>query len=299
MSQHSNCRLCGGESFPREGNIRTNKKIEANQILECINCSFVFLNDDSHISDLHYEQSLMHDSNQTLEESRNNTNEDDLRRFEMLATEVKDKNLLEVGVGNAGFLRLAQISTNAAYGVEPEKKHHENFKQENLNIYSSLNSFKETKVAIDVIVSFHVIEHVKNPIIFLFELLGFLRKDGKLFIETPNSNDALIKLYESPAFKNFTYWDNHLVLFNYKSFEYMLCKIQGIKYKSIPIQRYGIANHLYWLSVGKPGGHKYWASLETERIKSEYRNQLYGLQMNDTLFYEIIKIDDECKIDTQ
>jgi len=299
MSQHSNCRLCGGESFAREGTIRTTKKIAANQILECLNCSFVFLNDDSHISDFHYEQSLMHDSNLSLEESRNNTMEDDLRRFEMLATKVKDKNLLEVGVGNGGFLQLAQISASTAYGVEPEKKQHEKFKQENLNIYSSLNSFKETKVAIDVIVSFHVIEHVKNPIEFLVELLVVLRKDGKIFIETPNSNDALMKLYESSSFKNFTYWDNHLVLFNHKSFEYMLGKIQGIRYKSIPVQRYGIANHLYWLAAEKPGGHKHWANLETDLIKSEYKNQLYSLQMNDTLFYEIIKIDSECKVGPQ
>ena len=299
MSQYSNCRLCGGESFAREGKIRTTKKIAANKILECLSCSFVFLNDDSHISDFHYEQSLMHDSHLSLEESRSDTKEDDLRRLEMLATEIKDKNLLEVGSGNGGFLKLAQDLVNTAQGIEPEIKHHENFKEEGLNIYSSLLSFRETKAAIELIVSFHVIEHVNNPIEFLVELLAVLRKNGKIFIETPNSNDALIKLYESSSFKNFTYWDNHLVLFNHKSFEYMLRKIQGIRYKSIPVQRYGIANHLYWLATEKPGGHKLWANLETDLIKSEYRNQLYSLQMNDTLFYEIVKIDEECKVDPQ
>jgi len=299
MSQHSNCRLCGGESFVRGGKIRTTKKIAANKILECFNCSFVFLNDDSHISDFHYEQSLMHDSHLSLEESRSDTKEDDLRRLEMLATEIKDKNLLEVGSGNGGFLKLAQDLVNTAQGIEPEIKHHENFKEEGLNIYSSLLSFRETKAAIELIVSFHVIEHVNNPIEFLVELLAVLRKNGKIFIETPNSNDALIKLYESSSFKNFTYWDNHLVLFNHKSFEFMLRKIQGIRYKSIPVQRYGIANHLYWLANEKPGGHKLWANLETDLIKSEYRNQLYSLQMNDTLFYEIVKIDEECKVGPQ
>jgi SAM-dependent methyltransferase len=299
MSQHSNCRLCGGESFAREGNIRTSKKIAANKILECLNCSFVFLNDDSHISDFHYEQSLMHDSHQSLEESRSSTKEDDLRRLEMLVTEIKDKNLLEVGSGNSGFLKLAQGLVNSAQGIEPEKKYHEIFKEESLNIYSSLLSFRETKAAIEIIVSFHVIEHVKNPLEFLVELLAVLRKDGKIFIETPNSNDALIKLYESSSFKNFTYWDNHLVLFNHKSFEYMLGKIKGIAYKSIPVQRYGIANHLYWLAAGKPGGHKHWASLETDLIKSEYKYKLKSLQMNDTLFYEIIKTDDECMVGPQ
>ena len=126
MSQHNNCRLCGGESFERKGSIRTTKKIAANKILECLNCSFVFLNDDSHISEFHYEQSLMHESHLSLEESRDNTAEDDLRRFIMLETEIKDRDLLEAGSGNGGFLKLAQDSANTAQGIEPEKKHHEN-----------------------------------------------------------------------------------------------------------------------------------------------------------------------------
>lgn len=296
MSQHNNCRLCGGESFERKGSIRTTKKIAANKILECLNCSFVFLNDDSHISEFHYEQSLMHVSHLSLKESRDNTTEEDLRGFIMLETEIKDRDLLEAGSGNGGFLKLAQDSANTVQGIEPERKHHENFKAENLNIYSSLYYFKENIAAVDVIVSFHVIEHVKNPTDFLTELLAVLRKNGKLFMETPNSNDALIKLYESTSFKNYTYWDNHLVLFNHKSFEYMLGKIEGIKYKSIPVQRFGIANHLHWLAAEKPGGHKHWAFLETDLIKSEYKNQLSSLQMNDTLFYEIVKIDNECKL---
>ena len=33
-----------------------------------------------------------------------------------------------------------------------------------------------------------------------------LSKDGRIIIEVPNVNDALITLYRSEAFQNFTYW---------------------------------------------------------------------------------------------
>lgn len=284
--------LCGSISFERKGKIRTTRKIIANKVLECSNCSLVYLNDDTHISDFHYEQSQMHDKQLDLMESRSETKVDDLRRLRMLESEIKDKNLVEVGCGNAGFLTLAKHLVKSAVGIEPEKKNHDNFKLEGLSVYSSINEYandlnNNNDNKPDIIVSFHVIEHVKNPLEFLLQILSLLKPSGKAYIETPNSNDALIKLYDSSAFQDFTYWDNHLVLFNQKSFEFMLSKIMGINFKSIPVQRYGIANHLYWLANEKPGGHKKWNFVESTRMNEDYKEALSDLNMNDTLFYEI------------
>ncbi len=284
--------LCGSISFERKGKIRTTRKIIANKVLECSNCSLVYLNDDTHISENHYEQSQMHDKQLDLMESRSETKVDDLRRLRMLESEIKDKNLVEVGCGNAGFLTLAKHLVKSVVGIEPEKKNHDNFKLEGLSVYSSINEYandlnNNNDNKPDIIVSFHVIEHVKNPLEFLLQILSLLKPSGKAYIETPNSNDALIKLYDSSAFQDFTYWDNHLVLFNQKSFEFMLSKIMGINFKSIPVQRYGIANHLYWLANEKPGGHKKWNFVESTRMNEDYKEALSDLNMNDTLFYEI------------
>ena len=133
--------LCGSISFQRKGKIRTNRKILANKVLECSHCGLVFLNDDTHISEYHYEQSLMHDTVLDLAESRLETKVDDLRRLGMLESEIKDKNLVEIGSGNGGFLTLAKHLVKSAVGVEPEKKHHDNFNSENLKVYSSINEY--------------------------------------------------------------------------------------------------------------------------------------------------------------
>ena len=301
MTDKLNCMLCGSISFQRKGKIRTNRKILANKVLECSHCSLVFLNDDTHISEHHYEQSLMHDTVLDLAESRLETKVDDLRRLIMLESEIKDKNLVEIGSGNGGFLTLAKHLAKSAVGVEPEKKHHDNFNSENLKVYSSINECANSinnsiEHRADVVASFHVIEHVKNPLEFLLQMLSLLKPNGKAFVETPNSNDALIKLYDSSAFQDFTYWDNHLVLFNKESIEHMVKKISGVTFRSIPVQRYGIANHLYWLANGKPGGHKEWNFLDNTSINKQYQELLADQNMNDTLFYEFTKISSECKV---
>lgn len=293
--------LCGSISFERRGKIRTNRQINANKVLECSNCSLVFLNDDTHISENHYEQSQMHDKQLDLAESRSETKVDDMRRINLLESEIKNKNLVEVGCGNGGFLTLARQIAKSAVGIEPEIKNHDDFKLEHLSVYSSINAYAKdlnnnTDYKPDIIVSFHVIEHVKNPLEFLLQILSLLKPSGKAYIETPNSNDALIKLYDSAAFQDFTYWDNHLVLFNKESFEHMSKKLSGVTFRSIPVQRYGIANHLYWLANGKPGGHKKWNFLENTLMNKQYQELLADQNMNDTLFYEFTKISSECKV---
>lgn len=296
MSIEINCKLCGSKSFVRKGKIRSDRKIRASKVLECTSCSFVYLNDDTHISKLHYKQSLMHDVPLSLEEWRSQTKFDDIRRLRMLEGEITGVNILEVGCGNASFLKLAKPLAKSIAGVEPETKNHSTFLSEKLNVFSGIKEYRDYSqdklgLNIDAILAFHVIEHIQDPINFLTELLNLVNINGKVFIETPNSNDALIKLYDSADFQDYTYWDNHLSLFNTKSIEFMLGKFQGIIFKSIPIQRYGLANHLYWLSHGKPGGHFKWHFLDDDLMNTQYRENLFKLGMNDTLFYEITKID--------
>jgi hypothetical protein len=48
-------------------------------------------------------------------------------------------------------------------------------------------------------------------------------------------------------------------------------------------QRYTLANHIYWLSRGKSGGHKNWSFLDTPDLSSAYKNMLAINGMCDTL----------------
>ena len=77
-----------------------------------------------------------------------------------------------------------------------------------------------------------------------------------MIIEVPNSSDALLTLYENEPFQNFTYWSQHLFLFNEKTMT-ELVKKAGLKLNWIKhVQRYPLSNNLYWLAKGEPGGHQ-------------------------------------------
>lgn len=49
------------------------------------------------------------------------------------------------------------------------------------------------------------------------------------------------------------------------------------------IQRYPLSNHLYWLSNGKPGGHKIWSFIDSQELRGDYEAQLAKIKACDTL----------------
>ncbi len=129
-----------------------------------------------------------------------------------------------------------------------------------------------------------MIEHLADPISTLKELSKHLKSgSGKLLIEVPSSQDALLNLYNCSPFQKFTYWSCHLFLYD----EYTLSKLAkkaGLKIEMIQqIQRYPISNHLYWLSKGKPGGHKRWFFLDTLELQMAYSNALASIGACDTI----------------
>ncbi|MDP2432796.1 MAG: hypothetical protein Q8O33_12290 [Pseudomonadota bacterium] len=86
------------------------------------------------------------------------------------------------------------------------------------------------------------------------------------------------------SFVDFTLWSQHLVLHTRESLTLMLTDA-GFQIISIEgVQRYGIANHLYWLTEGKPGGHKEILSIiVTVNLIHSYSDALSRLDANDTI----------------
>jgi hypothetical protein len=102
-------------------------------------------------------------------------------------------------------------------------------------------------------------------------------------VEVPHALDALLSLYEVEAFKDFTYWSCHLFLFTENTLRSALEKAGFLHVNVEYVQRYPLANHLYWLAKGKPGGHKVWALLGAPGVDAEYAAKLAELRVTDTL----------------
>ena len=99
----------------------------------------------------------------------------------------------------------------------------------------------------------------------------------------PSSADALLTLYESAPFSEFTYWSCHLYLFNAANLR-LLAKKAGLKLDHVShIQRYPLSNHLHWLARGLPGGHQVWSFLDSDDLSRAYEARLASLGKTDTL----------------
>jgi len=98
----------------------------------------------------------------------------------------------------------------------------------------------------DFATSFHVMEHTLDPIAFLSEMKRIVKPGGTIFIEVPNHQDPLLKLWKVPAYESFYYREAHTHYFSSKSLE-KLCGIVGLEVREVRyLQDYNAFNHWYW-----------------------------------------------------
>lgn len=247
------CRLCNSENIKviKEG-VRDNKDIN---VLKCQKCGLEFLSQTTQADEKFYTQGQMH-STYNVENWIKSTFTDDKRRADFLRSIIKNKDILDFGTGNGGFLIQAKKYAQKVFGCDLDKSLDEHYKQNNLEVKHSLDEFNQK---FDVITMFHCLEHIETPEPVLKKIKEYLKPNGKLIIEVPNSEDALLTFYKSEAFKNFTYWSCHLYAYNNKNIRTLLKKEFKIN-KILNIQRYPYTNHIGWLKDKKAGGHKRYRS---------------------------------------
>lgn len=272
------CYLCNDEDYTiRKGAVRDAPHL---RIRECAGCGLVYLSSKVHIGTGHYEDSGMHgDTVLSMEAWLQEADQDDQRRFDMLKQHLVDRSVLDYGCGAAGFLQKAKALSAKAAGVEPERRVREHWGG-SLQLYGSLEEVKDTY---DLITAFHVIEHLPDPRTTLKGLSRLLNERGRMVVEVPSSDDALLTLFDCDAFQHFTYWSQHLFLFNEDTLR-QLAQQAGLRVSSIKqYQRYPLSNHLYWLSQKAPGGHKQWSFLDNPELSEAYAASLAAVGKCDTL----------------
>ena len=255
-------------------------------VLRCDNCGLVRLTEYMDDADSFYRESGMRENEAIdLAVLRRSTKDDDERRFRFTEKFIAGKRVLDFGCGDGGYLIRAKQLANVVYGVELEKTVRDALVSESLECFPSASTLGE----VDVITMFHVLEHLVDPVAVLRELTEHLSADGQIIIEVPNADDALLSLYDSKPFADFTYWKCHVYLYTADTLR-RLAKKAGLLVGFVKhIQRYPIENHLYWLSQGKPGGHFYWSFLGNSALNHEYEGVLSNMGMTDTIVACLMK----------
>ena len=204
------------------------------------------------------------------------------RRFHSNLRFVAGKKVADFGCGNGDFLKLIQPYCKEVMGIEMQKDYYDSINSSGIKCYDSLNFIKNQ--SLDVVVSFHVLEHLPDPLDILTKIKEKIKKGGLLIIEVPHANDFLLTSTNNENFKKFTLWSQHLILHTRESL-YKFLNYIGLKDIQIKgVQRYPLSNHLNWLINNKGGGHKTSLSfLDNETLYEAYSNSLSKINATDTL----------------
>jgi len=207
--------------------------------------------------------------------------EDNLRRANDFGGYIRNKRWLDFGCGLGGMLNEMASESAWAAGLEPSKERAVIVAENGHDVVGNISELEDA--SIDVVTMFHVLEHVTEPISTLKSIRRVLRPSGTLLVEVPHARDVLFTLYDSEAFKKFTFWSEHLVLHTRLSLQALL-KASG--FSDIEVsgqQRYPLANHLHWLAKQKGGGHDIWRHLVSTGLNAEYEAILSRIDRTDTL----------------
>ena len=103
----------------------------------------------------------------------------------------------------------------------------------------------------DLITVYHTFEHVVDPLLFLKIVRRYLKPNGHLFIEVPNTDDALMSIYQLKKFADFWFIEPHLFYYNPETLKKVLAR-GGFEGRISTTQAFSLYNHLNWLYTGQP-----------------------------------------------
>ena len=204
------------------------------------------------------------------------------RRFKSNLQFIAGKKIADFGCGSGDFLRLVAQHCEEVKGIEFKQSYVDALNADGISCVNDLAKIEDE--SLDVVVSFHVIEHLPNPLEMLAKIKRKVVSGGMVIIEVPHANDFLLSVVANEQFKQFTLWSQHLILHTHESLRRTL-EFVGLEDTQIEgVQRYPISNHLNWLANGKAGGHKSPLSvIDTTLLTEAYGNSLARIDATDTL----------------
>ena len=207
---------------------------------------------------------------------------EDKNKIKLLNKYIKKKIFLDFGCGFGSFAKETSKITKKTYVYDKSKVCRDFIlkNSKNIKMLDTLKNFDNYFDAISLIQTLH---YLPQQIDVLSNLRKKLKKNGKILIEVPSSNDILLSKFNIQKFKDFTFCIESLIWHNPKTLTKFLTKAGFKNIKVNFIQRYDLNNHFGWLLKGKPGGHDYFKNLFNKKQRELYKRFLKEKKLTDTI----------------
>ena len=283
------CILCKNEKFRLiSKKTRDSKK---HKIIRCLKCDHIqlfpvpTLNDEKKFYDENLQDKNINDVG-SIKRARRKMMPDNIRRYQFIKKIIPKKSrVLEIGSGHGFFLEI--MKTNGfdiiGYDISKEKRKYSK-KVTDVPVYDiNINEKIPADNKFDIVVLFHTLEHIIDPITLLKNIKKLLKPKGKILIEVPNSDDFHLKL--NKFYKEF-YWERaHIHYFNPKILKNVIQKSSFKNIRIVCVQRYGIENFFHWKLKNKPQmeNPSYSLPIELNWVEKNYKNFLVDKLICDTI----------------
>lgn len=99
--------------------------------------------------------------------------------------------IIEIGCGPGVFLDKARRHADQAVGIETNPQALAAARQKGLRVSDRADDLGEFRGRFDAAFSFHVLEHVPDPVAFVREMLAWVKPEGKIGISVPNMDGPI------------------------------------------------------------------------------------------------------------
>jgi SAM-dependent methyltransferase len=185
--------------------------------------------------------------------------------------------IIEIGCGPGVFLEKAQLIARQVVGIEYNQRALSIATDKGLTVYGADNAdLGSMKGQFDIAVSFHVLEHVSDPVAFVQEMLMWVKPGGKVGISVPNM-DGPIK-YIDPCVSNMP--PHHATRWTLNTFRALSEKL-GLKVERFSFEPLAECDHYYYSNYAV----KHWLS----KIRPK-RLRLIAQSLSDRYFESIFRM---------
>jgi 2-polyprenyl-3-methyl-5-hydroxy-6-metoxy-1,4-benzoquinol methylase len=292
------CNLCNEEGHDviyddqiRDGVVGKRTKIK-HKVVKCKGCGLVRLLDNPLTMEYYQSDKYRNAYNETSDISDYIEVHDieQMPRLNKIGVQAfRDKTILDHGCGGGAFLDLVSGIASTTIGIEPFTGYHESLTSRGHEVFGdSISAINSYEGKVDTIVSFGVLEHVEDPTQYLKDSFDLLANGGKMYLETDNLDDILMKLNIS-EFDQFFYRTAHLWYFNDKTLSKV---VEDTGFTNIGIsfrQNFDISNAMMWLRDGKPTGNGKFNIFDS-RINAAWKQFVESAGLGDLVCVEMTKI---------